>query len=151
MKKITTIILLLLITLTSCSNDSNSSTPTNSSIIGKWNFSKTGFIADGIVVPDEDYAGNTPGCNKNYWQFNNTGIANLREYRSNCVETGGDKPWTQVGNILNIDLESTEVPNKFEIVSVTATELKLKGDITGFEGVTPGVNLFVILTFDKAQ
>jgi Lipocalin-like domain len=151
MKKIKIIILLSLITLSSCSKDNNAATLANFSIIGKWNFTSTALTSNGFVGPEEDNSGFSVGCNKNFLQFNSTGIANYKEYDLNCQEKNRDLAWSQVGDVLNIDFNDNMLPKSFKIISLSATEFKFKGDMTGMEGVAPGVNLFITFTFAKAQ
>lgn len=142
----------LVLVLASCGgSDDNTSNNNSESILGKWNANKIGYIADGVNIPEVDYYGNQPGCNKNYIQFNDTGIANSGQYNSDCSVLIQDGAWSQVGNTLNLDTESTGVPTVWEIMSITSTELKIKGDMTGLEGVEPGVNLFMNLSYVKSE
>ncbi len=149
---ITCVTLLLVL---SCSSDNASST-SNGSIIGKWDFDKIGFISNGITVPDEDFQQNQPGCNKNYLRFKNDGFMNDGQYDSNCVlriTSTVDLPWSQNNNMLSLDpavADESGIPIIWEIVSVSSTDLQIKGDMTGMDGVEPGVEVFIVLKFKKS-
>jgi len=145
----------LLLVLSSCSGDDAPSTP-DSSIVGKWDYNKIGYIVNGIIVPDEDYQQNQPGCNKEYLRFKNDGFMNFGQHSSDCVlspSSSVDFPWSQTTITLSLNPEVAEqsgVPVNWEIVSVSSTDLQIKGDMTGMEGVEPGVEFFMVLKFKKS-
>lgn len=158
MKKITSLMVAcvtLLLVLSSCSSDDESSTA-NGSIVGKWDYNKMGYIVNGTTVPDEDYQQNQPGCNKEYLRFKNDGFMNFGQYNSDCVLSPSstvDVPWSQTNNTLSLDpavAEQSGIPINWEIVSVSSTDLQIKGDMTGMEGVDPGVEFFMVLKFKKS-
>ena len=145
----------LLLLASACSGDDESSTA-SASIVGKWDFDKRGYIANGITTPDQDDEQNQPGCNKNFFRFKNDGFMNSGQYDPDCVlrlSSSVDKPWSQTNTMLSFDPEVAAeggIPVNWEIVSVSATDLQIKGDLTGMEGVEPGVTIFMILKFKKS-
>lgn len=155
MKKITSLMatcVILLLVLSSCSSDNASST-SNDSILGKWDLDKIGFIISGTTIPDQDYLSNQPGCNKNYLKFKNDGFMTSGQYNSECSVFEEDAAWSQTNNTFSIDptaASESGIPDTWEIISVSTTDLEIKGDMTGMPDVDPGVVAFMILKLKKS-
>lgn len=141
MKKISVLFACALVLSTflfSCSNEDNPTT-SSSSIEGKWNYNKLSYTQNGITTPEVDHPENVAGCSKDYIEFKTGGILNIGDYTTACAFTQYPGTWTKTGNNLTASAPSLGMSDTFEIVSVTATELKLRVTHTQ-SGITITVN-----------
>lgn len=129
------------LTFTSCTNDDDN---TMGSVEGKWNFNKVSYTTSGITTPEQDFDDNEPGCNKDYIELLTGGVAKAGDYYdASCSLDVSTGVWTRSGNTITI-VDSGDVET-LEIVSVSATALKLKSTYT--EGTT---SVTVNVSFTKA-
>ncbi|MFT6689344.1 MAG: hypothetical protein ACJAX7_002377 [Saprospiraceae bacterium] len=118
-------VLLLGLVFNSCSSDDSSSTPTSTSVVGKWNFSKVSYTFNGQSSPEADYDGNEQGCSKDYIEFKANGVYNEADYSSTaCVEELSVGTWSKEGSLLTITDDTDTV--SVEIIGVTTSTLKVK-------------------------
>ncbi|MDO5510973.1 MAG: lipocalin family protein, partial [Weeksellaceae bacterium] len=115
---------LMLLSFTACSSDDDTTTD-NASIVGKWKFEQDGAVVNGqeILVPYIHEC----STKSDYLEFMSSGIVKEVYYDSNCVEdVDSQDTWTQSGNNLTVITGGT--PITVEIITLTATALKLKFD-----------------------
>jgi hypothetical protein len=118
-------VLFLGLVFNSCSSDDSSSTPSSTSVVGKWNFSKVSYTFNGQSSPEADYDGNEQGCSKDYMEFKAGGVFNEADYSgTTCVEDLSVGNWSQEGNVLTITDDTDTV--SLDIISVTSSTLKIK-------------------------
>lgn len=142
MKKISVLFVCALVLSTflfSCSNEDNPTTSSSSAIEGKWNYNKLSYTQNGITTPEVDHPENVTGCNKDYIEFKTGGILNIGDYTTGCAFAQYPGTWTKTGNNLTASAPTLGVSDTFEIVSATATELKLRVTHT-VSGITITVN-----------
>jgi hypothetical protein len=125
--------------LFSCSNEDNPTTSSSLAIEGKWNYNKLSYTQNGITTPEVDHPENEVGCSKDYVEFKAGGILNIGDYTTGCAFAQYPGTWTKTGNNLTASAPSVGMSDTFEILSVTATELKLKVTHT-VSGITITVN-----------
>lgn len=146
MKKVSALFvcaIVLVMIFASCSKDNP---PTTSGTIeGKWNFNKVSYSQGGITTPEADHPGNQAGCDKDYIEIVAGGTVNAGDYASGCVLTKSTGTWTKTDNNITVSVASLGLTGTFEIVSLSATELKLK--ITTTQG---GVSVTITQSFIKA-
>lgn len=141
MKKISVLFACALVLSTflfSCSNEDNPTT-SSSSIEGKWNYNKLSYTQNGVTTPEVDHPENEFGCSKDYVEFKTGGTLNIGDYTTGCVFAQYPGTWTKTGNNLTASAPSVGMSDTFEIVSVTAIELKLRVTHTQ-SGITITVN-----------
>lgn len=125
-------------TLTSCSDDDNNvQVPT--SIVGKWNYSKTvtqtnvgEMVGQAIVV---DYTGDEIGCDRDFIEFKADMTVNrsvfFKNAQGNCDKNGNDGIYTKSGNIATISLpEDAEFSGTFKITKLTSNNMWLERTTT---------------------
>jgi hypothetical protein len=137
-KKLFVCALVLSTVLFSCSKDDSPST-SSSEIEGKWNYNKLSYSQSGVTTPEVDHPENETGCTKDFVEFKAGGILNIGDYTTGCAFTQYPGTWTKAGNNLTVSAPSVGMSDTFEIVSVTATELKLRVTHTQ-SGITITVN-----------
>ena len=152
MKKITLLSILCVVfasIIISCSSDSSSAASTES-ILGRWSLEKRGFTSDGVTTPEYDYENNNPGCvTHDYMEFKTLNAFENGYYNPDCSITPNvGAEWTKAGNLITITDPEAET-YIFELLSVTTTELKMRINMTGTEGVEPGVVLYINYTLKK--
>lgn len=127
MKKVAILFISVLslgLSLTSCNKDDGStdSNTTSASLEGKWSYSKIDYSPVGGV---EDYPFNNEGCSKNFLELKANGITSEGEYFGDeCTLDLYAGTWTKDGNTITVTSE--EWSNVYTLVSVSATELRLK-------------------------
>jgi hypothetical protein len=142
MKKISVLFVCALVLstfLSSCSSDDDSPSTSSFEIEGKWNYNKLSYNQNGITTPEVDHPENEVGCSKDYVEFKAGGILTLGDYTTGCAFTQHSGTWTKTGNNMTASAPSLGMSDTFEIVSVTATELKLRVTHT-VSGITITVN-----------
>ena len=112
--------------LSSCSKDDDSPSTSSSAIEGKWNYNKLSYSQNGMTTPEVDHPENEAGCTKDFVEFKAGGILNIGDYTTGCAFTQYSGTWTKTGNNLTASAPTLGMSETFEIVSVTATELKLR-------------------------
>jgi hypothetical protein len=120
--------LVLAFGLSSCSNDDAPA----ASIVGKWNYSKEGFVMNGQEYLS-DYDGNETGCQKDYLQVNSNGSFSDVDYDSSstpCEMFSDTGSWSKSGNTLTITYPGEPAMNA-EIMVLTSTKLKVKIEESG--------------------
>lgn len=142
MKKISVLFVCALVLstfLSSCSSDDDSPSTSSSEIEGKWNYNKLSFSQNGVSTPEVNHPENETGCTKDFVEFKAGGILNIGDYTTGCAFAQYPGTWTKTGNNLTATAPTLGMSETFEIVSVTATELKLR--VTKTEsGITITVN-----------
>ena len=138
--------------MTSCTNDDD--TPAEGSIIGRWALDKESYTANGMTSPELDYENSDPGCALNdYFEFKDDNVFETGYYSSSCVvstSVGGE--WTKTGNNIFINFPADPEENAtIELISLSPTQMKIRIDLTGTEGVEPGVILFINYTLVKVN
>lgn len=122
--------------LTSCSSD-GSSQEQAASIVGKWQYTKTGTITNNEEVLN-DYP-HTPGCTKDYIEILSPNIVKSHEFDNpDCDETIKTGTWSRSNNTLVVTYPDEPNTNG-EILELTSTTLKVKflsPDITDVEILT---------------
>lgn len=118
MKKIILMVIsfVSLSSVTSCSK--NDEAP---SLLGKWEYSKTGTASNNQEVLT-DYV-TAVGCSKNYSVFTATTIVDHQFSGSVCTETISTLPYTKNGNTLIVTGTSSNAT--FEIKTLNSTSLKI--------------------------
>lgn len=117
------------ILFTSCSKDDSSEGSANTSIEGKWQFTKEGTITNNQEVLS-DYQ-HTLGCTKDYTEFLTGNVIKDHYFTNpNCQETIDTGTWNKNNNTLTITYPSSSSINA-EIIVLTSTTLKLKFNLSG--------------------
>jgi hypothetical protein len=125
-------VLALGLTLTSCSDDDNSSNNTSGNLEGKWIYDKTGAVVEGhdLFI---DYS-HQEGCNKDYIEFVSGGNYKEVEYSgSECEMSTDETTWSRSGNTLTVGTGEDAMTGTIE--TLTATDLRIKTTQT-FDGET---------------
>lgn len=101
------------LSLISCNNDDENS---STSIVGKWEYFKEGFVVDGQeILEDYDHA---VGCNKDTAQYNSNGTLQEVYYSndgSGCVEESDTNSYTISGNTITVNFGSESLTGTFSI------------------------------------
>ncbi len=139
------------ISMVSCSQDNDSSDTATASILGRWALDKRSYTANGVNSPEMDYENNQPGCDDNdYFEFKENAVFENGYYDPNCAVSPNAGNWSKDGNWITITHPS-EDGIIFELLSLSATEMKVRADLTGTEGVEPGMQLFIKYTLVKVN
>lgn len=126
-----------LTSIISCSNDDDNS---SASLLGKWEYSKEGFGANGIEeLTDYEH---TPGCNKDYVEITANQVSDYSYFDSGtgCTEDVYITPYTRNGNSITVGTGADTSTGT--IVSLTNTTLKVKYSDPDF----PGIDLIYVHT-----
>ena len=113
-------VMTIALTIVSCADKESPA-----SLEGKWNISKMQVTTDGVADTEEAFPGNQTGCKNDYFVFAAaTGI--YGDYDTeDCTLTANPLTYTKTGNKIAVTGLDTDVIN-FEIVTLTASQLKLK-------------------------
>jgi len=106
----------------SCSSDDDKG---SSSIIGKWEITKTGFLLNGNEIL-EDYE-HQEGCSKDFTEFTNDGKMydySYFNYGNGCEEDVYESNYSLSGNTLNIIGEEEDV--QATILTLNSSTLKVR-------------------------
>lgn len=139
--------------MTSCSQSDDSPPDENvtSSILGRWALDQRSYTSNGVTSPEMDYENNNPGCNLNdYFEFKADGVFENGYYDPNCNTTPNPGSWTKNADLITIT-HPTEDGIILELLSLTSTEMKVRADLTGTEGVEPGMELYINYTMVKVN
>lgn len=126
MKKLSILFLSVIslgLSVSSCSNDDNDS----GSIEGKWQLTEEGVVLNGQEVLQP--ATNEGGCNSETYEYleNGTVINTYSEFvNSKCTEYNDNGTWSVDGNNLTEKYDGDSTGDKYEIATVTGSQLKLK-------------------------
>lgn len=114
--------------ITSCSKDDDS----DASLIGKWEYSKEGFSANGQeVLTDYEH---TQGCSKDYIQITASTVTDHTFYNDgDCTEDTSTVNYSRNGNTLTVGTGSDS--SVVQIVTLTGSTLK----VTYTDSDLPGV------------
>lgn len=126
--RLTYVLLIALMILSSCSNDDNNDNATEASIIGTWNGVSSTFNGENTGIPDNSIVKFT---SDNKTEFIYEGFGNSGE---DITETGS---WTLNGNTLTITWTDSDPGLETYILTInelTETSLKWETTITG-EGI----------------
>lgn len=126
--RLTYVLLIALMILSSCSNDDNNDNATEASIIGSWNGVSSTFNGENTGIPDNSIVKFT---SDNKTEFIYEGFGNSGE---DITETGS---WTLNGNTLTITWTDSDPGLETYILTInelTETSLKWETTITG-EGI----------------
>lgn len=143
MKTVLAAFLLAGLTLTSCSSDDNgSSTP--ASIVGKWNPLRTEIKSGSNPAQVQNYTGDEPGCNKDYYEFEADGDLRDVIYFKNasdvCTEDEGEvSTWAKNNNTLTIT--DGEFAGVYEIKVLSNSDLQI-ATTSSLGGIQTTVTLF---------
>lgn len=128
MKKIKAIMFAFVLagmTVVSCSSDDSGPAPM---IEGKWNPIKTVTKVGTAGSQSQNYAGNEPGCDKDYIEFVGTSSGNLRDVvffknaQNSCTEDEGTAAtWSKSDKILNVN--GGNFDGDFTITKLSNSEL----------------------------
>jgi hypothetical protein len=117
-------LVVLTLSLTSCSNEAVDLDDDTFSIAGKWQFTKEGDIINNHEVLI-DYQ-HTPGCTKDYTEIMAGGVIKDHYYEtSKCIERIDFGAWVRYNNVLVLTYPN-EPDTNAEIMELTNTTLKLK-------------------------
>lgn len=114
----------------SCDDDDDNNVPPAPSLVGTWIYSKEGTIVDGTEVLI-DYQ-HTAGCAKDQTTFSSTGVITDVYYDSTdtpCEQFTDEGTYTVSGSTITVNVDGINVTG--EIVTLTATELKIKSTFGG--------------------
>lgn len=137
--------------MTSCSQDNESTDNTSASILGRWALDKRSYTSNGFTSPEANYENNNPGCTSNdYFEFKDNGVFENGYYDPNCGVTPTVGSWIKNGDLITIS-HPTEDGIILELLSLSATEMKVKANLTGTEGVEPGMQLYINYTMVKVN
>lgn len=144
MKKLSTLFVFVFVlgtVFTSCTKDISGPVDVNF-IEGKWNFNKSTVSSSGFTLPyTTDYFRNEDGCNKDYIELLNGGVAKYGNYPATCILEQRSGTWSLSGTNLIIAVTGSSFNGTFEIASLSATELILKINGT-YEGKSGTLNLY---------
>jgi Lipocalin-like domain len=134
MKKIS-VLLIAFVTLafSSCSSDDNGNS--TASIVGKWEYTQTGEVIEGVEVL-ETYD-HTAGCDKDYMEFKSDGTFDDVWYSngtSGCTSDNDSGTWAQNGTTITTAYGEQD-PEEGEILILNETTLKVRFVDTS-EGMT---------------
>ncbi len=147
MKKIL-FILLLTFSFFSCSNnDENSNTtPTNESLIGKWEYFQVNSFPVGTTITGNETLVNWPhACStkKDFMQFYSGGSLKIALYNSACMEDSGVINYVKTDVFIDI-IENNITVEEWEIIELSNTTLKVK------EVINSESEELMVLSFKKA-
>lgn len=147
MKKIVFFSALLSLSLVSCKDDDNTTTAPEVTVAGKWNLVKSETFEDGTLTNTEDLK---PGsCNYDYYDLKSGGLKDeiYHNEDDNCATDNFPGTWSysesnKYVTMIDSDDNYTVV---FQVVSLTATDLKVK--MISDDGDTPpqGMEVFAYL------
>lgn len=144
-------IFLIGILFISCSNEEEIPVDATGSILGRWALDKRHYKSNGIISPEMDYENNNPGCALNdYFEFKNNSIVEIGYYSPSCAVNPGTGSWAKNGNLITLSFPSSE-DTIFELLSLSPTQMKVRANLTGTAGVTPGLELFIYYTMVKVN
>lgn len=139
------------ILMTSCTNDDETPDETTGSILGRWALDKRSYTANGVTSPEMDYENNNPGCALNdYFEVKDNGVFVTGYYSPSCTADISTGSWTRTGNLITTSYPS-EDDVILELLSLTPTVMKVRVNMTGTDGVEPGLVLFVNFTMVKVN
>lgn len=132
--------LVLGLSFTSCSSDDNGGAVSEAKILGKWEFNKEKYSANGVASAETDYEDNEEGCSKDYIEINEDGTSEFGDYwNSECELDVYGSTWSLDGKTLMIDGET------YTVQSVSGSSMKLKTVYTEDE-----IEWTEVYTFTKA-
>lgn len=136
--------------MTSCSQDDESpAEDISGSILGRWALDKRSYTSNGVTWPEMDYENNQPGCDLNdYFEFKADGVFENGYYDSSCNTTPNPGNWIKNADLITIS-HPTEDGIILELLSLSSTEMKVRADLTGTDGVEPGLQLYINYTMVK--
>ncbi|MDR6968902.1 hypothetical protein J2X31_002928 [Flavobacterium arsenatis] len=134
MKKISILLVAFVaLTFSSCGSDDNGTN--TASIIGKWEYSQTGDVIEGVEFL-ETYD-HTTGCNKDYIEFKSNGTFDDVWYSngaSGCTSDNDSGTWAQNGVTITTAYGEQDA-EEGEILTLNETTLKVRFVDTS-EGMT---------------
>ena len=142
------------ILMTSCTKDDETPEETEGSIIGRWALDKRSYTANGVTSPEMDYENNDPGCALNdYFEIKVNNVFETGYYSSSCAITPSAGIWTRTGNMITASYPSDPDEDDviFELLSLSPTVMKVRVNMTGTDGVEPGMILFVNFTMVRVN
>lgn len=132
--------LVLGLSFTSCSSDSDGGGVSEAKLLGKWEFSKEKFSANGVAAQEMDYTGNQEGCSKDYIVMNENNTYMQGDYwNSDCDLDEYDGTWSLDGKTLMVD------DTEYTVLSVSGSTLKIRTTYT-----EANVEWTDVYTFKKA-
>lgn len=146
MKKIVFFSALLSLSLVSCKDDDNTTTTPEVTVSGKWNLVKAEYIEDGETTTEDLKPGS---CNYDYYDLKAGGTKDeiYHNEDDNCATDNFPGTWSysesnKYVTMIDSDDNYTVV---FQVVSLTATDLKVK--MISDDGNTPpqGTEVFAYL------
>ncbi len=139
------------ILMTSCSQSDESPADTSGSILGRWALDQRSYTSNGVNSPEQDYENNQPGCSTNdYFEFKDNGVFENGYYDASCGVNPSVGGWTKNADLITIT-HPTEDGIIFELLSLSSTEMKVRANLTGTDGVEPGMELFINYTMVKVN
>lgn len=110
----------------SCDKEDNEDYVPVPTLVGKWNYSKSGTMVGQSEVLS-DYDGNEPGCTKDYIVFDPNGAlldVDFDSTDSPCEELSEVGTYSVTGNTLTVNFG--EGAESVQILNLSFTELKIK-------------------------
>lgn len=121
--------LVMALSLNSCSSDDNGGGVSEAKLVGKWEFSKEKFSAQGQALPEQDYSDNQAGCSKDYIDISETGTYAWGDYwDSECSLDVMDGTWSLDGKTLTMTDEFGT--DELTVVSASSSKLVVKNVYT---------------------
>lgn len=142
------------ISMVSCSpSDDSPDGSIEGSIIGRWALDKRSYTSNGVNTPELDYENNQPGCDLNdYFEFKEGGVFETAYYNPSCDVTPRAGNWTRSGDMIPVTYPEDDDENMIlELLSLSASEMKIRIDVTGTDAVEPGMELFINYTLVKVN
>lgn len=147
MKKLVALSALLSLTLVSCGDDDNKAPVAEVTVAGKWNLVKSETYEDGTLTDTENLKSGS--CDYDYFDLKSGGVKDevYHNEQDNCTPDNWPGTWSysesnKYVTMIDSDDNYTVV---FQVVSLTATDLKVK--MISDDGDTPpqGMEVFAYL------
>ncbi len=143
-RAILTAFVLVGLTLTSCGSDDNGG-GAEASIVGKWNPLKTETKVGNSPAQVENYDGHEPGCDKDYFEFVQSGSLREVVYFKNvsdvCTEDEA-QPSSWVKNDNTLTINDGQYDGVYQIKRLTSSDLQLSTEVSFPGGTTTTLTLF---------